>query len=92
MQRVEKDAELMPEGSKWQIFVPSDLAYGASGAGKVIEPNSTLIFDLELMSIKSRVLMRKKRRARRHRILRPGSYSNRRPSRAPQMSGFRSQT
>jgi len=47
--------QLMPVGSKWQIFVPSDLAYGASGAGKVIEPNSTLIFDLELVSIKSRV-------------------------------------
>jgi FKBP-type peptidyl-prolyl cis-trans isomerase FklB len=47
--------QLMPEGAKWQIFVPSDLAYGASGAGKVIEPNSTLIFDLELVSIKSRV-------------------------------------
>jgi FKBP-type peptidyl-prolyl cis-trans isomerase len=48
--------QLMPVGSKWQIFVPSDLAYGASGAGKVIEPNSTLIFDLELVSIKSRVM------------------------------------
>jgi FKBP-type peptidyl-prolyl cis-trans isomerase FklB len=48
--------QLMPVGSKWQIFVPSDLAYGASGAGKVIEPNSTLIFDLELVSIKSRVI------------------------------------
>jgi FKBP-type peptidyl-prolyl cis-trans isomerase FklB len=47
--------QLMPVGSKWQIFVPSDLAYGASGAGKVIEPNSTLIFDLELVSIRSRV-------------------------------------
>jgi FKBP-type peptidyl-prolyl cis-trans isomerase len=47
--------QLMPVGSKWQVFVPSDLAYGASGAGKVIEPNSTLIFDLELVSIKSRV-------------------------------------
>ena len=48
--------QLMPEGSKWQIFVPSDLAYGASGAGKVIEPNSTLIFDLELVSIRIRVM------------------------------------
>jgi FKBP-type peptidyl-prolyl cis-trans isomerase FklB len=48
--------QLMPVGSKWQIFVPSDLAYGARGAGKVIEPNSTLIFDLELVSIKNRVM------------------------------------
>jgi hypothetical protein len=48
--------QLMPVGSKWQIFVPSDLAYGASGAGKVIEPNSTLVFELELVSIKSRVM------------------------------------
>ena len=46
----------MPVGSKWQIFVPPDLAYGASGAGNVIEPNSTLIFDLELVSIKSRII------------------------------------
>ena len=48
--------QLMPVGSRWQIFVPSELAYGASGAGNVIEPNSTLIFDLELVSIKSRVI------------------------------------
>jgi FKBP-type peptidyl-prolyl cis-trans isomerase len=48
--------QLMPVGSKWQIFVPPDLAYGASGAGNVIEPNSTLIFDLELVSIKSRII------------------------------------
>jgi FKBP-type peptidyl-prolyl cis-trans isomerase FklB len=48
--------QLMPVGSRWQIFVPPDLAYGAGGAGNVIEPNSTLIFDLELVSIKSRVI------------------------------------
>jgi FKBP-type peptidyl-prolyl cis-trans isomerase len=48
--------ELMPVGSRWQIFVPSELAYGLSGAGNVIGPNSTLIFDLELVSIKSRVI------------------------------------
>ena len=47
--------ELMPAGSRWEIFVPSELAYGATGAGTLIGPNSTLIFDLELVSIRSRV-------------------------------------
>jgi len=46
---------LMPAGSKWQIWVPSDLAYGVRGAGNVIEPNSTLVFELELVSIRGRV-------------------------------------
>ena len=45
--------QLMPVGSKWQLFVPPDLAYGARGAGGGIAPNSTLIFDVELVSIKS---------------------------------------
>jgi FKBP-type peptidyl-prolyl cis-trans isomerase len=42
---------LMPIGSKWQIFIPSNLAYGERGAGNVIGPNSTLIFEIELVSI-----------------------------------------
>jgi FKBP-type peptidyl-prolyl cis-trans isomerase len=42
---------LMPVGSKWQIFIPSNLAYGERGAGNVIGPNSTLIFEIELVSI-----------------------------------------
>jgi FKBP-type peptidyl-prolyl cis-trans isomerase FklB len=46
---------LMPVGSKWQVWVPPDLAYGIRGASNVIEPNSTLVFDLELVSIRSRV-------------------------------------
>ncbi len=42
----------MPVGSKWQLFVPSSLAYGEQGAGGgQIGPNSTLIFDVELLSI-----------------------------------------
>jgi FKBP-type peptidyl-prolyl cis-trans isomerase FklB len=44
--------QLMPVGSKWQLFIPSDLAYGSNGAGQVIGPNATLIFDIELLSIK----------------------------------------
>lgn len=44
--------KLMPVGSKWQLFIPPDLAYGERGAGNAIEPNSTLIFELELLSIK----------------------------------------
>jgi FKBP-type peptidyl-prolyl cis-trans isomerase FklB len=43
--------QLMPVGSKWQLFIPSDLAYGERGAGGTIPPNSALIFELELLSI-----------------------------------------
>jgi FKBP-type peptidyl-prolyl cis-trans isomerase FklB len=43
--------QLMPVGSKWQIVVPPDLGYGARGAGADIGPNSTLVFEIELLSI-----------------------------------------
>ena len=43
--------QLMPTGSKWRLFVPPELGYGEQGAGGVIGPNSTLIFDLELLEI-----------------------------------------
>jgi FKBP-type peptidyl-prolyl cis-trans isomerase len=43
--------QLMPVGSKWQVFVPSNLAYGERGAGGVIGPNAMLIFEIELVSI-----------------------------------------
>ena len=43
--------QLMPVGSKWQLVVPPDLAYGDHGAGQDIGPNSTLIFEVELLSI-----------------------------------------
>ncbi len=44
--------KLMPVGSKWQLVVPPKLAYGPRGAGGAIGPNSTLLFDLELVGIK----------------------------------------
>lgn len=43
--------QLMEVGSKWQLFVPSDLAYGAQGAGGAIGPHETLIFEVELLAI-----------------------------------------
>ncbi len=44
--------QLMKEGAKWQLFIPSDLAYGERGAGDLIGPDTTLIFDVELLSVK----------------------------------------
>lgn len=41
----------MPVGSKWRVVIPSHLAYGERGAGSVIRPNMTLIFEIELLSI-----------------------------------------
>jgi FKBP-type peptidyl-prolyl cis-trans isomerase FklB len=46
--------QLMPVGSKWQLFVPADLAYGDRGAGADIGPGATLIFEVELMSIEDK--------------------------------------
>jgi FKBP-type peptidyl-prolyl cis-trans isomerase FklB len=43
--------QLMKEGAKWELFVPAELAYGEKGAGKVIGPNQTLIFEIELLGI-----------------------------------------
>ena len=43
--------QLMNAGSKWRLFIPSQLAYGPQGAGNVIGPNATLIFDVELLKV-----------------------------------------
>jgi FKBP-type peptidyl-prolyl cis-trans isomerase FklB len=46
--------QLMPVGSKWQLFIPPDLAYGQRGAGTDIGPNATLVFEVELLSIQGK--------------------------------------
>ena len=43
--------QLMSEGSKWRLFIPSELGYGAQQAGEMIPPHSTLIFDVELIEV-----------------------------------------
>lgn len=43
--------QLMPEGSKWKLYIPSDLAYGAQGAGEMIPPHTTLVFEVELIEV-----------------------------------------
>lgn len=47
--------QLMPVGSKWELFIPPDLAYGPPGRPPVIGPNSTLVFEVELLSIQPKV-------------------------------------
>ena len=44
--------KMMPVGSKWELYIPADLAYGDEGYGEDIAPGSTLVFDVELLSIK----------------------------------------
>lgn len=46
--------QLMHVGDKWQLFIPSELAYGASKRSELIEANSTLIFEIELLDVKDR--------------------------------------
>ncbi|WP_375438386.1 FKBP-type peptidyl-prolyl cis-trans isomerase [uncultured Hymenobacter sp.] len=43
--------QLMPEGSKWRLYIPSELAYGKRGAGRDIGPDTALIFDVELLKV-----------------------------------------
>ena len=43
--------QLMREGAKWKLYIPSELAYGAAGAGEMIPPHSTLIFEVELLEV-----------------------------------------
>ena len=44
--------QLMKEGDKWELIIPPDLGYGSKGAGNIIPPDSTLIFEVELLEIK----------------------------------------
>jgi FKBP-type peptidyl-prolyl cis-trans isomerase len=47
--------QLMPVGSKWQLFIPPDLAYGPRGAGNDIGPDATIVFEVDLLSIKPQI-------------------------------------
>ena len=44
--------QLMKEGDQWEVYIPSELAYGERGSGQAIGPNSALIFVIELISVK----------------------------------------
>ena len=44
---------MMPEGSKWELYIPQNLAYGERAAGGTIKPFSTLIFTVELVKVKN---------------------------------------
>ena len=44
--------QLMKEGSKWELYIPSELAYGEQGAGGVIPGGAALIFEMELLKVK----------------------------------------
>jgi len=44
--------QLMKEGDKWEVYIPSDLAYGPRGSGQIIGPNAALIFEMELIAVK----------------------------------------
>jgi FKBP-type peptidyl-prolyl cis-trans isomerase len=43
--------QLMKVGDKWEVYIPSELAYGENGAGQMIGPNAALIFEIELLDI-----------------------------------------
>ena len=45
--------QLMKEGAKWQLFIPSELAYGDSQRGQYITPGAVLLFDIEILKVKS---------------------------------------
>jgi FKBP-type peptidyl-prolyl cis-trans isomerase FklB len=53
--------KLMPAGSKWQVFVPSQLAFGEKGAGRDIGPHATLIYEIELIAVNPQPVSQKKK-------------------------------
>ncbi|MDA8414132.1 MAG: FKBP-type peptidyl-prolyl cis-trans isomerase [Desulfobacteraceae bacterium] len=53
--------KLMPAGSKWQIFVPSELGFGEKGAGREVGPNATVIYEIELLAVNPQPVLHNKK-------------------------------
>ena len=75
--------QLMPVGSKWELYIPPDLAYGARGAGNDIGPNAALIFEVELLSIQGKEAPQGATKPGASASPKPGATASPKPTAAP---------